>query len=132
MAELDYAFIADSAQVEQGRLFVLGGSFTHVRASGFPSSLQAAVAGRVRTRVGTGPVEIGVSISPPGDKYKINLQGLIQEDSNARPYDGDKIGILFAVTFDIPLVSAGLYTLELNVDGEHARRLAFDVEASDS
>ena len=52
--------------------------------------------------------------------------GILDVVEPVRPYDG-KLGLLFAFNFTVPVMSTGLNVVNLYVDGEFARRLAFDV-----
>lgn len=128
MAELDYAFLADHAQVENGRLFVTGASFTHVQTGGFPSGLRMSVAGRIRAEESSDSTDVVIDITSPGDDgYKLEMAATISDSDGVRPYDG-KVGRLFAFGTDLPIPVEGLYEVNISVDGVHARRLAFSVE----
>lgn len=129
MAELDYAYLADFATVQEGKLSAIGASFTHIAAVTFPSALQTSIAGRVRTSLNEGPIALGVKITPPGGEYEIEFSGMLSPGDTIRPYAGDRLGVLFAFNAGIPLPSAGLYEVTLSIEGQTVRRLAFDVEA---
>lgn len=130
MADLDYAFLADFAQVENGRLMVIGGSYTHatLRDQPLPASWITSVAGRVRMREGDGPVDLGIELGPDDGGYLINLGHVLTPDQAARPYADGKVGVLFAATLSIPILNAGTYTCRVSLDGEHVRTLRFEAE----
>lgn len=128
MAELDYAFIADFASVESGKLTAVGASYTVVRVPSFPAMHPFAVAGRVRAEAGANNIDIKVTIQPPLASPAITIQGkLTPDDANPMIYDG-KIGILFALMNVVMLVGPGLAEVLVEIDGQQLRRLAFDVQ----
>jgi hypothetical protein len=127
MAELDYAYLADYAQIEGGKISALGASYTHARVESIPLGWMTTVVGRIRALEGEGPVSLTVKIVPPNNEYEINAEGQIEAGPDVRPYDG-KVGLLFALTAQMPLVAEGLYEVLISLNGEQVRRLAFNVE----
>lgn len=127
MAELDYVFLADYAQVEGGKLSVLGASYTHANVAGPKNIWLTSVAGRVRSTIDAPPVELGIRIIAPGHAYEIAQTATLEAGEEARPYGEGKVGILFATTFPIQLVLPGLYSVHISIDGKLARTLAFDM-----
>jgi hypothetical protein len=126
MAELDYALLADYAQIEGGKLSVLGGSYTHAESSNKGLWL-LTVAGRVRTSVDEGPVSLGIRIVAAGGvEYTSNFV-LDANEANARPYGDGRVGILFASSSALPIVTAGLWEIFVSLDDVECRRLAFDM-----
>lgn len=127
--ELDYAFLAEHAQVASGKLNVMGASYTHLVVDSLPSIHTIAVAGRVRTPKDAGPVEMSIVFtSPPGDtQYSIEGSTELEQSSDMRPY-GDRVGLLFASTLQALLPAEGLYEVRVCIAGVEARRLAFSVE----
>lgn len=126
MAELDYAFLADHAQVEGGKLSALGASFTHVRADSPNGLFVLSVAGRVRKAVDEKQPTLSIRLRAPGDAFEMMSDTELNSGMDARPYD-DKIGILFAASLAFPIIS-GLYEVFVELDGVEVRRLAFDLE----
>jgi hypothetical protein len=132
MAELDYAFVADYATVTGGKLTAVGASYTYVLAASLPGMHQLAIAGRVRATLDE-KVHLAVRIKAPNDAYEIRVEGELQRDDSARPYGGDKVGLLWSANVPISLPTEGLYEVFIDLDGKQVRRLAFDVAvASDS
>lgn len=129
--ELDYAFLAEHAQVASGKLNVMGASFTHRIVGHLPSIETITVAGRVRAPKDTRGVEITLEFaSPKGDShYTIGASVDLVPGPDLRPY-GDHVGLLFASTLQALIPVEGLYQVFITVDGEDARRLAFTVEAA--
>jgi hypothetical protein len=126
MIELDYAYLADYAQVSNGKISSIGASFTHVKSIQIPSLLAFSIAGRVRVSEDIQSVAMSLVVSSKASDLRLNFEGtLIQQDS--RPYQG-KVGLLFSFTTQIPLMAKGLYEVQIFLEGKEVRRLAFDVE----
>lgn len=127
--ELDYAFIAEHAQVADGKLNVMGASYTHLVVDALPTIHSIAVAGRIRAPKDAGPVEVALIFSsPPGDsQYSIEGSIELEQGPEVRPY-GENVGLLFASTLQALLPERGLYEVRVMVAGSEARRLAFSVE----
>ena len=131
MAEFDYAFLADFAQVSDGKLTAVGGSFTFVRAAELPMGLRTAIAGRLRVPVTADSVAVKVQIVPPDRQYDLAIEGQIVPGGERAAYRDGLQGILFALNFEIPIPVAGLYEVLLEVDGLRVRRLAFEARHGD-
>ncbi|MBB6571699.1 hypothetical protein HPO96_29260 [Kribbella sandramycini] len=129
MAELDYAFVADYAKVERsGTLTVVGASYTQVTVSRLPAAHLMSIAGRVRSRVDAGPVSLTVTIKPPlTDQFVVVFTMDLTPEPDARPYGDGRLGLLFAITTGLPLDHEGVYTIDLELEGSHARTLMFEV-----
>lgn len=129
--ELDYAFIAEHAQVASGKLNVMGASYTHLIVDEIPTLHTIAVAGRVRAPKDFGPVEVALVFSSPAGETQYSIEGAIglEPSEEVRPY-GDLVGLLFASTLTAVLPVEGLYEVRLKVEGVEARRLAFTVEST--
>jgi hypothetical protein len=128
MAELDYAFIAEFAKVESGKLTAVGASYTDVRPPVFPATHYLSVAGRVRAPEDTKAIGLTIRINPPGG-LNIVLDGIVDTTGpeNIR-YDG-KVAVLFAASASIALVAEGLCEIFIDIDKVQQRRLAFLVIA---
>jgi len=126
MADLDYAFLAEYATVQDGKLTAVGASYTHLIVPQLPISHLLSIAGRVRASVGTDRIPVSIGVVAPDEQYTLQFGTELIPDDTTRPY-GDKIGVLFAATVGITLTTPGLYTVNLSIDGAQARRLAFDV-----
>lgn len=124
--ELDYAYLADFAQVSDGKITSVGASFTHVRTIQFPTAFPLSVAGRIRVPKTVETVALSIDISPESGDYNIHFDGLL-ETKEARPY-GDKVGLLFAFSTQALLPAAGLYLVKISIEGVLVRTLKFDAE----
>jgi hypothetical protein len=125
--ELDYAFLAEFAKVEpNGTLIAIGASYTEITAQQIPAGHSLHVAGRIRAPEGRGPMNLAFTFRGPTDgSPTVRIGGeLITE--GARPYAG-KIGVLFAVGTTMPLLSEGLHTIDIELEDQIVRRLAFEV-----
>ncbi len=129
MAELDYAYLADYATVQDGKISAIGASFTHVRPPELPFLFSSAVAGRIRTSVSEGPVALAVEVRPPNEEFEFEVSGMISPGPDVRTYADGNIGLLFTLAMQLTLPASGLYVVNVKLEGEVARRLAFDVEA---
>ena len=68
LPDLDYAFLAEYARLEQGgTLTALGASFTQIAVPRLPSAIQLGVAGRVRVLEGVAAVPLTVRMLPAGE-----------------------------------------------------------------
>ncbi len=127
MIELDYAYLADHAQIAEGKITAVGASFTQVVVGAFPVVIPLSVAGRVRASEGTGQIPIKVSIHPDDMEFDINFEGEL-DATNSLPYEG-KVGVLFAMGTQVPLSKPGLIEVIVQSGDNFTRRLAFSVEA---
>jgi len=127
MIELDYAYVADHAQIAEGKLTAVGASFTQVVVQEFPAIIPLSVAGRVRASEGTQNIPINVKIRPIDLEFELNFDGELSA-SNSLPYEG-KVGVLFAMGTQVPLTKAGLVEVIIESPNNFVRRLAFSVEA---
>jgi hypothetical protein len=126
VAELDYAYLAEYAQITDGKLTAVNASFIHAKIA-VPTLFPFAIAGRVRAPADAGDVHLAIRFVPPGPNIAITWQlGL---NTKGHPvYDG-KVGILFAVRATTTLAAHGLYQVFIDVDDKEARRLAFEAIA---
>lgn len=94
VAELDYAYLAEFAQVIDGKLTAVNASFIHVNTP-VPAMFQFAVAGRVRAPADAGEVRLAIKLVSPDGSATITWQvGLA---TAGHPVYNDKVGILFAL-----------------------------------
>lgn len=127
MAELDYAYLADYAQIDGGKISSLGGSYTHAIVPDLPTLWMTSVVGRIRVSEDEVPPVVRIEISPPDDTYRMRFESEIPRSPEIRPYRG-RVGILFTVTTQLSVGAAGLFTFDIFINDVHARTLAFEVE----
>lgn len=130
-AELDYAFLAEYAKVDSNKLTAVGASYTYLFTDEVPALHLLSVAGRIRVPEDYGVVPLSINLVAPEEQYTISVETELQQTKDFHPYDG-KVGLVFAVTMQIPLATAGLYEVTLDLEGERARRLAFEVKLTSS
>ncbi|GAA3305402.1 DUF6941 family protein [Glutamicibacter nicotianae] len=126
-AELDYAFLADFAQVSDNKLTTVGASYTHVYTSSVPGGHLLYIAGRIRCPENLQEVPLKIVASPPNKEFEIAGELTLGHQGEIRPYDG-KVGLLFSMGINLPLPSEGLYEINLFLEDRLVRRLAFSVE----
>lgn len=125
MAELDYAFLAEYATVQNGTLTAVGGSFINIRGQ-VPFHRSLAVAGRIRASEDTAEFEVSVEFKMPGSDPALQVAGMVTPSVADHAYDG-KLAVLFVVNQTIAFAEPGLAVVEIRIDGDHARTLKFDV-----
>lgn len=125
-AELDYAYLAEFAKVSDGLLTAVGASFTHVGVAEFGLPFMLHVAGRVRGSM-KDQLSLAVTLESPGSRYTIRGGGDLSTEG-ARPYKGDRVGILFAISMPVVLTDPGIYTVRLAVNDTAPRTLRFEAE----
>ncbi|WP_174721948.1 DUF6941 family protein [Actinomyces qiguomingii] len=132
MLELDYAFLAEYASIQDGNLTTVGGSFTRLVTPQLPVQAFLAVAGRIRCdEPQRETVDVTIRITSPGDdQLKIEATNRLDaSETTHAPYDGHKRGIIFAAQIGVPLIEAGTYTVEVDIDETEGvdRVLKFEV-----
>ena len=85
-----------------------------------------SIAGRVRMSLDEGPTELSIRIVAPEGTYETVNSDFLTPGPDARPY-GETVGVLFAATVALPILSGGLYEVFIALNGEQVRRLAFDL-----
>ena len=127
MAELDYAFLADYAAIAEGQLTAVGASFTHVFVPQLPVGIDFAVAGRIRVLEDEDPPELELRFSATKSNVRVAVRGVIEKSPSSIPYNG-KIGILFTLKAGVTVAYEELVGVEVYVNGEFVRYLAFEVK----
>ncbi|SKQ12498.1 DUF6941 family protein [Mycobacteroides abscessus] len=126
MAQLDYAFLAEHAAIQEGKLTVVGASFTKAIGGTF---LFFYVAGRIRADEGHEPFELSIEMVPPGDEPEVRWATSLSEGGAHARYD-NKVAYLFALRTAAKVETKGLYHVNISLDGLLVRHLAFEaVEA---
>lgn len=124
MAELDYAYLAEFAQITNGNLTAVNASFIDIKTP-VPSVFPLAVAGRVRAPADVDEVRLTIKFAPPGENGP-NITWQLTLATKGNPVYNNKVGILFAVRAAVPIPTHGLYVFTIEIDGTKARTLAFE------
>ncbi len=132
--EIDFMVLADGAQAVGGKLYMLGGGWTHLLVPQFPGRPQA-------------PFAIALGISVPYNltnrRFNFTLEltdadgGQVGEVLTAELEQGRPPGlrpgasqpILLAVNTSPEFPAAGRYRFNASIDGEHLRQISFEVVA---
>lgn len=123
MADLDFALLADYAAAEQGKLNLVGGCYTHVWQDQ-PGIHTTYVACRIRTSNDDEQVTLGLSVSSPGT-FQITTEYQLPAPGGPT-YDGAHRTLLFTAQMAIPLLASGRYEVNIALNGQTVRTLAFD------
>lgn len=130
LPDLDYAFLAEYARLEQGgTLTALGASFTQIAVPRLPSALQFAVAGRVRMRADSPGSRLTARMLPAGEDAPQLQLDIDLSTTGATPYAG-RVGVLFAVNTTLPALAEGECRVELDLDGTRVRTLLFTIRVA--
>ena len=132
MLELDYAFLADFATIQDGRLTVVGASFTRMVVTEYPTFALLGVAGRIRCdEPDRNTINVTLRITSPGaEPTTIEAVNALDASEKANPpYDKHRRGIVFAVQVNLPVLEEGTYTVEIDLDETDGvdRTLKFEV-----
>jgi hypothetical protein len=124
VAELDYAFLAEYAQITNGNLTAVNASFINIKTA-VPTAVPLAIAGRVRAPADAGEIKMNITFTTPSDNgptisFQLNL------NTEGNPVYDNKVGILFAMRSAVPVPTHGLYLFTIDIDGEKVRTLAFE------
>jgi hypothetical protein len=124
MAELDYAFLAEFAQITNGNLTAVNASFIDIKTP-VPSVFPLAVAGRVRAPADADEVRVTITFAT-SDENGPNITWQLNLRTEGHPVYDNKVGILFTVRSAVPIPTHGLYLFTIEIDGEVARTLRFE------
>ena len=132
MLELDYAFLADFATIQDGRLTVVGASFTRMVVTEYPTFALLGVAGRIRCdEPDRNTINVTLRITSPGvEPTTIEaVNALDASEKTNPPYDKHRRGIVFAVQVNLPVLKEGIHTVEVDLDETDGvdRTLKFEV-----
>ena len=126
MVELDYAFLAEYARVDaNGTLSALGASFTRIHTTELPFAHIISIAGRIRCSEDLRPT-VHVLFQSPDKSTTVSAELNTTTTTGLLPYEG-KVGILFSIRIMVPLLEIGLHSVDIALDGAHARTLKFEV-----
>lgn len=124
--DVEYAFIADAAQVVQNKLYVMGGNIDHIFATGFPTkhlAMAFVVAFRFHPSECNRQHEIDIQLWDADGKTLIGIKGQV----SAEPQKDDPTrATVVPFVMDIVLQEfpkAGTYGFYVIMNGEHKKRV---------
>jgi hypothetical protein len=121
--EIDYLLVADRAEVVNGKLYLMGGSFDRLQPPRFPFQLMLGVA-----------VGIRVPLSETDDTHKLHVELMRGDDERllemkaevqtGRPPGSGGMDLLVPMAFNGPvrIPGPGTLTLKASVDDREPRR----------
>lgn len=119
--ELDFAFLADAADVASGKLFVLGGAFDTINVAQLPATHPALA---VALRLLLGPLDLDrkhdleVLLLDADARHIASAKGELQVAKAAGSPAGWKQAVLLPLRFfHVPFQHAGHYSIEILVNG---------------
>ena len=115
MIELDYAFLADYAAIQESKLTAVGASFTRMVVREMPSQVMLSVAGRVRVSTDIDEVNLAVRATAPHQSYQLDGTLRISDLKDLPEYGEGKRGAVFALQFSLPLMEFGTYVIEVDI-----------------
>jgi hypothetical protein len=131
--ELDFALLADSAQVSQGKTYVLGGGVSILWRSQFPAALNVVLVVQLayhRSEVDTQHVLRVKVVDADGASVIPEVQATIQLGP-AAPGAPSNVPLTVPLVLAFPpapsLQAAGAYAVDLLLDDRHVKSLAFAV-----
>ncbi len=131
--KLDWAMLCSSAEGREGLAYILGGGWDTTGRSEFPAPFVGAVALRVLfdpTEVGehhlvlTARDETGRPLAEP-----VAVPFRVESPPNL-PEGWSAASLICATLHGLPLPAAGLYAIEIEVDGLHMKTLPFRITLS--
>jgi hypothetical protein len=131
--ELEYALLADAAQVSEGKTFVLGGGVTILWRQQFPAPLGVVLVAQLtyhRSEAETDHTLRIQVIDADGNPVLPEIQGELHLGG---PLAGAPTNVPLGVPVLIPfpplpvLQRPGAYSVEMLVDGRHVKSLSFAV-----
>jgi hypothetical protein len=131
--ELDYALLADSAAISEGKTYILGGGISILWRDQYPAPLGVSLVAQFtfhRTEVGTEHQLSIQVIDADGNPVLPEIGGQM----NLGPPAGDaprNVPLVAPVVLPFPpmpvLQRAGAYSVEILLDGRHLKSLPFAV-----
>lgn len=124
--QIDIFLLADHVQISEGKLYLSGGCWSHLRVDRLPIRQHVGLALGVRV----GPEDVGerhlfrIDMETPGGVVELG-GGHFETERIEGPGDI----LIIAINAELPIESAGGYNLILRTDGSESKRIAFHVTA---
>ena len=92
MIELDYAFLAEYATIQDNKLTTIGASFTRMQVLTIPTEATLSVAGRIRTPSDIDELTLHVRATPPDQSYQLDGSLALNDLTSLPPNTGREDG----------------------------------------
>ena len=129
--ELDFAFLADAADVSMGKLFVLGGAFDTIHVQAFPATHPVLA---VVLRLLLGPLdldrkhELQILLLDADGKHIASANGELTMPKAPGSPPGWKQNVILPLRFfNVPFKEEGHYSIEILADGKMAKAIPLRV-----
>src|ERR1035437_464089 len=125
MPEVEFAFLADAAEVQAGSKFhVLGGGITRLTGPAFPfvhPHLSLVVGLRLTSAERNREHELGFVVTAPDGAEVANASGRVVSHG---PADGSDVVLTIAIDlWNMTLTAAGEYAVRITIAGTERKRL---------
>lgn len=132
MPDVEYAFLADAAEVQAGSKFhVLGGGITRLTGPAFPfvhPHLALVVGLRLTSDERNREHELVFVVSAPDGAQVANATGRVISHG---PADGSEVVLTIAIDlWNMTLKAAGEHMVSISIDGSERKRLPLVVSAA--
>jgi hypothetical protein len=132
--EIDFMILADGAQAVGGKLYMLGGGWTHLFVPQFPGRPQApfaiAIGIEVPYHLTNRRFAFGIELTDSdGNRVGDMLTGEMEQGRPPGIRPGASQRILLAANAHPEFPAAGRYTVNATIDGELLRTVSFEVMA---
>jgi len=119
--ELDFAFLADAADVSMGKLFVMGGAFDTINVGGFPASHPTLA---VVVRLMLSPMDLDrkhkleILLLDADAHHIASANGELMVPKSPEAPAGWKQAVILPLRFfNVPFKEPGHYSIEILADG---------------
>ncbi len=127
--DIEFLILADSAQVVGGKLYMLGGGWSHYRVRSFPAQVVVSVALGISVPWDETNHKRSVELSIVDEDGQVILQPVTTQVEIGRPpglKPGSSQRIVIAATVGFRLPKAGRYEVVGKVEGQEVNRIYFD------
>jgi hypothetical protein len=126
--------LCDAAEVVNGKLYILGGAWTHVLTPNQPINMALAIVVHIpwdqANKRHTLEVSLLTEDGPPvlSDDKPVKVQGVVEVGRPAGAKPGSELNAAAALRFDGIALAPGGYVWELSLNGEPGSRTPFWVQ----
>lgn len=129
--DLDFAFLADAADVSLGKLFVLGGAFDTIHVAALPAN-HPVLAVAVRLLLGPNDLDrkhdLEILLLDADAKHIASAKGELMVPKSPDSPQGWKQAVILPLRFlNVPFHNAGHYSIEILLDGTMAKAIPLRV-----